>query len=192
MNDNTIIIRDPDDLIFMQDGAPCHKTDDVKQFLAEEEIKVMSWRNLLILTPIENVWQMFKVKFHQRFTDLVCSLSKFRGAIDKYGEVLQDVWNEFNPTVISNLIRSMLGHMKAVIEAICGAIQWTVFLFDRIRIFEYSMPNRGFVKPFVSIGLSTAICPWIFEYLTKWPGFLKTLWNPTTKHKVHPWTWRVR
>jgi len=27
----------------MQDGAPCHKTDDVKQFLAEEEIKVMSW-----------------------------------------------------------------------------------------------------------------------------------------------------
>ena len=125
VDEDTIIVRDPDDLIFMQDGAPCHRMDDVKQFLAEEEIKVMSWpAQSPDLNPIENVWQMLKIKFHQRFTHLRCSLSKSQASIDKYGDILQEVWEELNPTMISNLIRSMPGRMKAVIEAKGGAIRY--------------------------------------------------------------------
>jgi len=43
---------------------------DVMQFVAEEEIKVMSWRaQSPDLNPIENIWQILKIKFHQRFTN---------------------------------------------------------------------------------------------------------------------------
>ena len=55
-NDNTIIVRHPDDLIFMQDNAPCYKTADVMGFLTEEDIQVMDWPpNSLNLNPIENL-----------------------------------------------------------------------------------------------------------------------------------------
>ena len=125
VDEDTIIVRNPDDLIFMQDGAPCHRTADVKQFLAEEESKVMSWpAQSPDLNPIENVWQMLKIKFHERFTHLRCSLSKSQASIDKYGAILQEVWEELSPTMISNLIRSMPGRMKAVIEAKGGAIRF--------------------------------------------------------------------
>ena len=125
VDEDTIVVRDPDDLIFMQDGASCHRTTDVADFLAEEEIKVMSWpAQSPDLNPIENVWQMLKIKFHQHFTTLRCTLSKSQGSIEKYGDILQEVWEELNPTMISNLIRSMAGHMKAVIEAKGGPIYY--------------------------------------------------------------------
>ena len=44
--------------------------------------------------------------------------------MEKYGKILQEVWSEINPTVVSNLIRSMPGRMKAVIEAKGGAIRY--------------------------------------------------------------------
>ena len=76
------------------------------------------------LNPTENLWRILKVKFHERFTDLRCSLSKSEDAIEKYGEILKEVWSEINPTVLSNLIRSMPGRVQAVIKAKGGAIKY--------------------------------------------------------------------
>ena len=118
VDEDTTVVRDPDDLIFIQDGALCHRTVDVADFLAEEEIKVISWpAQSPDLNPIENVWQMVKIKLHQYFTHLHCTLSKFQGSIEKHNEILQEVWGELNAIMISNLIRSMPGRMKAIIEA---------------------------------------------------------------------------
>jgi hypothetical protein len=124
-DEDTIRVRQVDDLTFMHDGAPCHRTLDVTEFLAEEEIKTMVWpAQSPDLNPIENIWHMLKVKFHERFSDLRCSLSKSQGVIEKYGEILQQVWRELNPTVLSNLIRSMPGRVQAVIQANGGATRY--------------------------------------------------------------------
>ena len=76
------------------------------------------------LNPIENLWHILKVKFHEHYTDLRCSLSKSQGAIDKYDDILRQVWSELNPTVVSNLIRSMPGRVQTVIAAKGGAIRY--------------------------------------------------------------------
>ena len=85
-------------------------------FLEESDLQVMNWPSQSPdLNPIENLWHILKVKFHERYTDLHCSFSKSQGAIDKYGDILRQVWSELNPTVVSNLIRSMPGRVQAVI-----------------------------------------------------------------------------
>jgi hypothetical protein len=123
--DDAAVIRQSNDVIFMHDGAPCHKAAAVVELLAEEELTVMKWpAQSPDLNPIENVWQILKTKFHKRFTDLRCSLSKSEDAIEKYGGILKEVWNEINPTVVSNLIRSMPGRVQAVIKAKGGAIRY--------------------------------------------------------------------
>jgi hypothetical protein len=43
VDEDTIRVRKLDDLIFMHDGAPCHGTGDVTEFLIEEGINVMTW-----------------------------------------------------------------------------------------------------------------------------------------------------
>ena len=78
----------------------------------------MSWlMQSLDLNTIENVWQILKIKFQQCFTHLCCTLLKSQESIEKYDGILQEVWWELNLTMISNLIKFMLGHMNAVIEA---------------------------------------------------------------------------
>jgi hypothetical protein len=90
--------------------APCHRTHEVAEFLEEEELQVMVWQaQSPDLNPIENVWQMLKISFHKRFSDLRCTLSKSQSSVEKYGDILHEVWSELNPTVLSNLIRSMPG-----------------------------------------------------------------------------------
>ena len=42
-DDDIIRVRAVDDFILMQDNALCHRSAEVVEFLAEEEIKVMSW-----------------------------------------------------------------------------------------------------------------------------------------------------
>lgn len=124
-DEDTIHVRQSDDFIFMHDGAPCHRTNDVLEFLDAEDIEVMSWpAQSPDLNPIENVWHILKVKFHNRFSDLRCTLSKSQNSIEKYGSIIQEVWSEINPTVLSNLIRSMPGRIQAVIEAKGGAIDY--------------------------------------------------------------------
>ena len=101
----------------MQDGASCHRNAEVTSFLAEEEIKVMSWpAQSPDLNPIENLWHILKGKFHERFTDIRCSLSKSQSAMKKYENILREIWREINRDVVDNLIRSMPGCVQVVIE----------------------------------------------------------------------------
>ena len=56
IDEDFITVRKPEDVIFMHDGAPCLKSADVTDFLAQKELKVMNWpAQSPDLNPIENV-----------------------------------------------------------------------------------------------------------------------------------------
>ena len=49
--------------IFMQDGAPCHRSKDATKFLAQKKIKILEWQgNSPEISPIENLWTELKIK----------------------------------------------------------------------------------------------------------------------------------
>ena len=49
--------------IFMHDGAPCHRSKMVKNFLAAENVQELEWPgNSPDLNPIENLWSIMKNK----------------------------------------------------------------------------------------------------------------------------------
>ena len=41
--ETVVRVRQLSDIIFMQDDAPCHRNAEMTSFLAEKEIKVISW-----------------------------------------------------------------------------------------------------------------------------------------------------
>ncbi len=46
---------------FLQDGAPCHTSKNLKAFLKENNVSVMDWPgNLLDLNSIQNLWAIMK------------------------------------------------------------------------------------------------------------------------------------
>ena len=48
-------------IIFMQDGAPCHRSKIVKKFLEENHVTTLDWPgNSPDLNPIENLWAKMK------------------------------------------------------------------------------------------------------------------------------------
>jgi len=55
------------DLIFMHDGAPCHKGRSVTEFLEAHGIETLPWPgNSPDMNPIENLWSILKSKMHKK------------------------------------------------------------------------------------------------------------------------------
>ena len=51
----------------MHDNAPCHTAKRVKQYLTEENIKVMNWpAHSPDLNPIENLWHIIGEQVRER------------------------------------------------------------------------------------------------------------------------------
>jgi transposase len=54
---------------FLQDGAPCHTSKKVMEFLKEKRIAVMDWPcNSPDLNPIKNLWSILKKKLKDDHT----------------------------------------------------------------------------------------------------------------------------
>ena len=55
------------DLIFMHDGAPCHRGKKVTNFLREQAISVLAWPgNSPDMNPIENLWYILKAEMKKK------------------------------------------------------------------------------------------------------------------------------
>jgi hypothetical protein len=121
----TIQVADENTYVFMQDNAPCHKSTEVLEFLAEHQVPVMKWPpQSPDLNPIENLWVTLKARFYTRFTELFNHPSKSLEARYRYGEVLQEVWYSQGQELIDALLGSMPRRVQAVIEAKGG---WTKY-----------------------------------------------------------------
>ena len=93
--------------IFMQDGAPCHRSKIVKKFLGENNVVTLDWPgNSPDLNPIENLWSKMK--------DLVAEKQPSSGKA--LTETIKEVWvKKISREYCMSLIASMPRRLKAVV-----------------------------------------------------------------------------
>jgi transposase len=84
---------------FLQDGAPCHTSKKVKDYLKGKEIEVMDWPgNSPDLNPIENVWNHMKNNLKKKAITSVAVLK----------EEIEKLWNLYSSSEnLKNLSDSM-------------------------------------------------------------------------------------
>jgi hypothetical protein len=93
---------------FLQDGALCHSSKRVKNYLSDKPFVLMDWPgNSPDLNPIENVWNHMKNKLQAEDISLVPRLKE--SLIKMW---TQDIALEY----LSNLSRSMPRRLKEVIS----------------------------------------------------------------------------
>jgi transposase len=94
---------------FLQDGAPCHASKRIKDFLKAQSFQVIDWPgNSPDLNPIENAWNYMKRKLKSQD---ISSVPKLKEAILKLWT--QDMSREY----LKTLSDSMPNRIKAVIDA---------------------------------------------------------------------------
>lgn len=95
--------------IFMHDGAPCHRSKVVQNFLAKIKVSTLDWPgNSPDLNPIENLWEIVKKKV----------ADKQPSSIESLKEAIKEVWiKEISAEYCNNLILSMPRRIQAVIKS---------------------------------------------------------------------------
>ena len=94
--------------LFMQDGAPCHRSKVAKNFLDNNNIYLLEWPgNSRDLNPIENLWTDMKNKVSEK--------QPLSGA--ELVKAIKEVWvKEISKEYCQSLIKSMPKRIKAVIK----------------------------------------------------------------------------
>ena len=94
--------------IFMQDGAPCHRSKLVTNFLKKKKVKVLDWPgNSHDLNPIENLWTVMKDKVAEKQPSSLPYLCR----------AIKEVWmKQISKEYCANLVNSMPRHLAAVIQ----------------------------------------------------------------------------
>ena len=85
--------------IFMQDGAPCHRSKLVTSFLKKKEVKVLDWPgNSPDHNQIENLWRVMKDKVVEKQPLSLPDLCR----------AIKEVWvKEISKEYCTNLVNSM-------------------------------------------------------------------------------------
>lgn len=94
--------------IFMHDGAPCHRSKIVSEFLKRNNITVLEWPgNSPDLNPIENLWCQLKDKVAE----------KQPSSGQELNQAIKTVWvKEIHPDYCKRLVASMPRRLEAVIQ----------------------------------------------------------------------------
>ncbi len=97
-----------DNVVFMQDNAPCHKSKAVVEFLKRENVTTLDWPpQSPDLNPIENLWALIKRKLKKQF-----STPKTRGELI---DQVFAVWEDIDSQLRNNLIKSMSNRLCEVL-----------------------------------------------------------------------------
>jgi len=101
--------RSPQEIVFMQDGATCHKHGKVMAWLKDNNIAVLGpWpARSPDLNPIENLWAVLA----KRVSD--------RGPIDEAGlaEFVRAEWKKLSQQTVDNFVLSFRGRLRACRDA---------------------------------------------------------------------------
>ena len=94
--------------IFMQDGAPCHRSRLVTSWLMNQAITLLEWPgNSPDLNPLENIWNILKKK-----------VSSHRpSSLEQLVAVIRNVWcTEISTDLCEKLVHSMPQRLQEVIQ----------------------------------------------------------------------------
>jgi transposase len=98
------------DMIFMQDGASCHKSKKTMEFLREERVELLEWpAQSPYLNPIENLWTIIKRRRDEKF-DVPRSKQELIAQ-------MQQIWTEIDQGLIDKLFGSMPNRIQECIGA---------------------------------------------------------------------------
>lgn len=98
------------EIIFQHDNDPKHTAKSVKEWLNNQEFETMLWPSQSPdLNPIEHLWAHIKRRLNQ--------FESPPKGINELWNRIQEIWNEVDPSVCSNLIKSMPSRLAAVLKA---------------------------------------------------------------------------
>jgi transposase len=97
------------DMVFMQDNAPCHKTNLVMAFLAQNQIQTLDWPpQSPDLNPIENLWAIVKAR---RFKKFGIPRSKI-----ELIEQIFEIWEAIDQELLDTLVDSIENRLREVVR----------------------------------------------------------------------------
>ena len=97
------------DMIFMQDNAPCHKTNLVMDFLRDNKIRTLDWPpQSPDLNPIENLWAIIKARRYKRF-----GIPRTK---EELIEQMFAIWEEIDQELLDTLVDSIENRLKEVVR----------------------------------------------------------------------------
>lgn len=101
--------------IFQQDNASCHKSNNSKKWLEENNVPVLEWpANSPDMNPIESLWNILKRNVRNK-------------APQTLGQLKEDIvscWNEIPSDTCAKLIEQMPRRIKALIKAKGGPTKY--------------------------------------------------------------------
>ena len=102
--------------IYMQDGAPCHRSKVARTFLDENQIKVLDWPgNSSDLNPIENLGTNMKNKVTEKHPSSAKDIVK----------VIKEAWvKEISQEFCRNLVHTMPRRLQEVIKTGEGSTKY--------------------------------------------------------------------
>ena len=97
------------DMTFMQDNAPCHKTNMIKDFLATNKVATLDWPpQSPDMNPIENLWHIIKVRRQKKY-------GFPHTKVDLIEQIFQ-IWEEVDGDLLANLANSVEKRLREVVR----------------------------------------------------------------------------
>ena len=97
------------DMVFMQDNAPCHKTNLISDFLSQKGVSVLEWPpQSPDMNPIENLWAIIKARRYKLFG--------IPANKDELIEQIFKVWDAVDEEIVGNLANSVQKRLEEVIR----------------------------------------------------------------------------
>ena len=92
----------------MRDGAPCHRSKVVLEYLWKSKVEVLDWpENSPDLNPIENLWNYMKSKVEE----------KQPSRVKKLVTAIKEVWvKEISTEYCASLVKSMPSRFATVMR----------------------------------------------------------------------------
>jgi len=95
---------------FMQDGAPCHRANIVKDWFEEEDFRVLDWPAYSPdLNPIENLWGILARKVYGNQRQFEC--------LESLEECVMEAWDNIGEETLRNLVSSMQRRCTKVLQS---------------------------------------------------------------------------